>query len=339
MGRQARPVTEFYRYSSREMLSQAGERTLIPLVIPKGVGHINTCIAYAFKDRASLLDFYSMSISLPIDFRVKSTGMGHANTTLLGQLPILNASDFLRHAIHLRALLLTCLTTHYADLWTECWAPAFRQDRWAKADPRLDNTRFQNLASQWTRASALRTDFERRQAALVEIDVLAAMTLGLDCDELSAIYRIQFPVLRKHEGDTWYDKNGFIVFTNNTQGLPGVGLDRKEWEKERHLDKLTDTGLRIEGIEPSALTLVKEMPHGTVTRTVVDDTIADYRYAYGTFRKDGTEYHCPCPDHPDPIEGPVERNITYVAPFTKCDREEDYRTVWKHFEARMKDEG
>jgi hypothetical protein len=90
--------------------------------------------------------------------------------------------------------------------------------------------------------------------------------------------------------------------------------------------------------EPS-VTVIKDMKSGTVTRTVTDDTIADYRYAYGTFRRDGVTYHGPCPEHPQPIPGPVERDIIYTAPFTKCDREDDYRTVWKHFEARMKDEG
>ena len=75
---------------------------------------------------------------------------------------------------------------------------------------------------------------------------------------------------------------------------------------------------------------IKAMPRGTITRTVTDDTIRDYRYAYDTFRKDGVSYDCPCPDHPTPIEGPVERDITYVAPFTKCDREADYRTAGKN---------
>jgi hypothetical protein len=168
----------------------------------------------------------------------------------------------------------------------------------------------------------------------VEIDVLTAIALGLTCDELCAIYRIQFPVLRQNEADTWYDQNGRIVFTCS-KGLPGVGIERSKWEKETRLDKLIASGLHIDGINSSDFSTIKEMPRGTVTRTVTDDTIADYRFAYGTFRKDGVQYHCPCPDHPEPIEGPVERDITYVAPFTKCDREEDYRTAWKHFEERL----
>jgi len=32
--------------------------------------------------------------------------------------------------------------------------------------------------------------------------------------------------------------------------------------------------------------------------------------------------------------GPVDRTIVYEAPFDRCDREEDYATVWAAFEGR-----
>ncbi|MBX3192897.1 MAG: hypothetical protein KF819_38285 [Labilithrix sp.] len=45
---------------------------------------------------------------------------------------------------------------------------------------------------------------------------------------------MQFPVLQQYERETFYDRNGRIVFTTN-KGLPGVGLDRKEWQQVMHL--------------------------------------------------------------------------------------------------------
>jgi hypothetical protein len=270
--------------------------------------------------------------SLPFDFWLKTTGKSDLWEGSIGQVLVIPSSKILQGGGR-RILMLNCLTSHYANLWIACWDPDFQNEGWAKIDPRLDNDCFRMLTPQWTRDCALHTDFERRQT-LVEIDVLASMALGLTCDELCAIYRIQCPVLRQNEADTWYDQNGRIVFTCS-KGLPGVGLDRLQWEKQSNLDKLIASGLRIDGINPSDFSTIKEMPYGTVTRTVTDDTIADYRFAYGIFRKDVVQYNCPCPDHSEPIEGPVERDITYVAPFTKCDREEDYRTAWKHFEERL----
>ena len=50
------------------------------------------------------------------------------------------------------------------------------------------------------------------------------------------------------------------------------------------------------------------MQSGTVERTITDDTQPG---------------------------GPVERTITYEAPFNRCDREEDYRVAWAEFEKRL----
>ena len=85
------------------------------------------------------------------------------------------------------------------------------------------------------------------------------MSLGITLDELKIIYKIQFPVLRSYEADTWYDKNGRIVFTNN-KGLTGVGLDRKTWNLIRDM-KLGESYTQIITDDT--------MPGGPVERTIV----------------------------------------------------------------------
>ncbi|MBC8550620.1 MAG: N-6 DNA methylase [Candidatus Brocadiales bacterium] len=53
---------------------------------------------------------------------------------------------------------------------------------------------------------------------------------------------------------------------------------------------------------------IKDMKTGTVERKIMDDTIPG---------------------------GPIERTITYEAPFDRCDREADYRIAWAEFEKRL----
>ncbi|MDD2496870.1 MAG: class I SAM-dependent DNA methyltransferase, partial [Desulfitobacteriaceae bacterium] len=55
---------------------------------------------------------------------------------------------------------------------------------------------------------------------------------------------------------------------------------------------------------------IKDAKSGTFTRTIIDDTMPG---------------------------GPIERTIEYVAPFDRCDREQDYEIAWAFFEERFKD--
>ena len=313
----ARRVTDFYRVVNREMVASSNERTFIAALAPKDVALINTVVATAFRCPLDGLDFAALSMSLVLDFFIKTTGTGHVNVALLGRLPILgdDCPPSLRGALRLRALGLSCLTTHYADLWEEvCTAPlsedpfhrhldAFTADAWTRADARLPRTFFAGLTPTWNRDIALRTDLVRRQA-LVEIDVLTALALGLTLDELLTIYRVQFPVMRQYEADTWYDANGRIVFTAS-KGLPGVGLPRKaiRGDGSYTLDTSThqDTNIAL-GWED-----VRHIEAGTIRRRVADNTQPG---------------------------GPVQRHIEYVAPFTCCDREQDYRVAWEAFASR-----
>lgn len=231
---------------------------------------------------------------------IAAYGIAHVNFSTNMLFPLLEGSH--HKDIVLRALLLNCLTDHYSDLWKSCFLIDFSMDTWAKSDPRLSPVRFTSLTPEWTWDTPLRTDYERRQA-LVEIDVLTAMALGMTLQQLKTIYRIQFPVLQSYEADTWYDANGRITFTNN-RSLTGVGFTRTEWENAGAVQPIKRGDAPWDGI-------MKHAPAGYVfARTITDDTIPG---------------------------GPVQRTIEYAAPFDRCDREQDYETAWKFFEEKYKE--
>ena len=296
------------------MVGPSAERTLITALIPRETAHVHTVVGSVFRDAGTCLDFAALSLSLVLDFFVKSTGIGHVQRAWLNRLPILtdDCHPRLRAALRLRALRLSCLTVHYADLWRAACRAAlprarascldtFRADAWTRRDDRLPAD-FRGLPTDWRRGVALRTDYARRRQALVEIDVLAATALGLTLDELLTIYRVQFPVLRQYEADTWYDAAGRIAFTAS-KGLPGIGLPRRAirgdtaWTLRRH-------GAGGESHMALGWEDVCGIRDGVITRRITDDTLSG---------------------------GPRQREIEYHPPFDRCDREEDYRTAWEVF--------
>jgi len=226
---QGLPVTAFYRHANRRRVPPTGERSLVPVILPPGPAHVHAVFSIVFKDLSTTVLFSGLSSSLPFDFFVKASGKADLYEELLAALPLPRS---LQRQISARTLRLNCLTRHYAELWTELWPAVFRKQSftWAKKDHRLLDSI--NLPQKWTLAVPLRTPYERRQA-LVELDALAALSLGLTPHELCTIYRVQFPVLRQYENETFYDQRGKIVFTVS-KGLTGVGLNRKEWEQVRH---------------------------------------------------------------------------------------------------------
>lgn len=293
-------VASYYRLVNREMIGPSSERTLMTAIIPPGVAHVHTVLGHAFRSAREMVVFAGATFSVVADYRVKSTGMGHANTSLVSQLPL---PVEWQPALAVRALVLSCLSTHYADLWEQVYDLAFTDQRWSQPDnPRLPQDFWQNLSSDWTRHCALRTDYARRMA-LVEIDVLVAQALGLTLDELLLIYRVQFPVMQQYERDTWYDINGRIVFTNS-KGLVGVGLPRHGARSQPPTRIVYPDGRSERGNH--GWEDIRHVPDGTrIEQTIEDDTLPN---------------------------GPHTRTRTYTAPFALANREEDYRKAWTFFQ-------
>lgn len=222
--------TQEYRLACRKMVDIEGERTLMAALIPPQMGHTNGIIGFAFAREQTLLMALGAFCSLPYDFFIKVCGKGNLQMNTAGMLPLLDQKHPLAVELMCRAALLNCLTEHYAPFWGRVYEEGFQRAGWSREDPRLDPGRFRRLSRAWGMDTPLRTAYARRQA-LVELDVLAAMMLGMTLEQLLSAYRIQFPTLQQHERDTYYDAAGQIVYAKN-HALTGVGVKRQEFEQE-----------------------------------------------------------------------------------------------------------
>ena len=273
---------DYYKVAYRLMTGGgSGERTLTAAILPPKSSHLVTAITTVFDNIQDTTELAGLSASIVLDFFIKVIGCGAIHATRVESFP-LGIADKYKSALYSRTLLLNCLTKHYSDLWEEMWRDEYKQETWSISDSRLKP--FATLTPQWQWDIPLRNYFERRQA-LVEIDVIAAMALGLSLQDLEMIYTIQFPVLQQNENDTWYDSEGKIVFTCS-KGLTGVGLDRPTWNT------------------------IKDQSTGETYTHTIDPAKSEL---YG-----GTQQ-------------------TFAAPYTRCNRIEDYRRAWAHFEAIFMD--
>lgn len=268
-----------YKLISSGRISQAGERSLqASLSIPFS-SHIDSITSFNFSLEIQNIKLAGLFSSIPYDFYLKTTGNPRLHKSTALKIPF-ELKNLFENALLTRTLILNCINSYFKNLWENNYKAVFKEETWSKKDKRLKP--FNTLTQEWQWATPLRNWFERRQA-LVEIDVITAMALGLTLEELILIYNVQFPVLQQNEDDTWYDTTGNIVFTCS-KGLIGVGVDRPIWDTIKDL-KAGDT---------------------------YEHTIEKSELYYG-------------------------KKVTYHAPFDKCDRVEDYKTAWAHFEKVFKE--
>ncbi|MBQ3143440.1 MAG: class I SAM-dependent DNA methyltransferase [Akkermansia sp.] len=250
-----------FKVSFRAMLPPSNERTLIGALTCAGTAHVNAVRSVTTAHSVDMLAIASITQSLIGDYYIKFIGATNLHY-LWSQLPLLPP----KAAMNLRVLALNCLTVHYDAFWRDVWQDEYRCGHWYGDDARLPHDFWANLTPEWQRHCALRNDFARRWA-LCELDVLVAREIGLTLEELCEAYRIQFPVMRQYEADTWYDRNGRVVFTCS-KGLVGLGLDRKTWDSIKE--------------KPAVFTYAKTytdntLPTGPVERTIVYEAPFDRR--------------------------------------------------------------
>ena len=283
-------LLDHYKVGFRKMVNLSGERSLICAVLPRRTAHIHGVISIEERDRNYTVDMAALCSSIVMDFYWKTIATQNITESRLATFPFGIKKKF-KSAMYSRTLMLNCLNKYYDDLWSGCWCESFRTDSWSLEDARLKP--FSELTPSWNHDTPLRNHFERRQA-LVEIDVLAAMSFGLSLEDLEFIYDIQFPVLRQNEDDAWYDQKGNVVYSVSLC-KKGVGVDRATWN------------------------------------TIRGEQLSDNIYQGAT-----SSYIHTVPVEKSELYGGEQ--VTYYAPYTRCDRIADYQRAWTFFEERFKNE-
>lgn len=207
------PARNHYRIAWRRMAANTGERTLIPAVVPPGTAHVHPVNSSAARSGVDLVVAEGVASSLVSDFEIRTMPKADIHPSTFERLALPSLDHPLIPALIHRTLRLNCLTNAYADLWAECWDTAFTIDSWTATDH--THTTLGSVAPDWSVDTPLRRDSDRRQA-LVEIDALVALMLGIPAEQLCMVYRTQFPVLNENDlglgkAKYFYDANGRVI--------------------------------------------------------------------------------------------------------------------------------
>ncbi|WP_328489498.1 class I SAM-dependent DNA methyltransferase [Streptomyces zaomyceticus] len=209
-----RPYSTFFRLAWRSMIAFNTSRSLQAALIPPGPAHVHAAHSLAFEeDRLTVLNsgFWA---SLPMDYLLRITGRSNLGINEARKMPAADPKHPLASSLLLRTLRLNALTIHYAPLWTELFDPQWSgYEDWANPGWTRLSPLAGGLKPKWEYTTPLRTEHERR-AALVELDALVGVWLGISADQLVAIYRTRFPQLYDFEMGTYFDANGRKVAAN-----------------------------------------------------------------------------------------------------------------------------
>ncbi|MCX5115968.1 class I SAM-dependent DNA methyltransferase [Micromonospora sp. NBC_00362] len=203
-----RPYTDYYRLAWREMVPLTTERSLFAAIIPPGPTHIHAVRSMVVGDERETALHAAFWAALPLDYLLRITGRGHLDVNNAGAMPAPDPEHPLAAAALLRVLRLNCVTQAYAPLWQRLFDKKWEVEDWAVQWPALPEAQVLGEVDRaWTWQLPLRTERARR-SALVELDALIAVWLGIGDDELLSMYSARFPVLNEYESAMWFDGNG-----------------------------------------------------------------------------------------------------------------------------------
>ncbi|MFI0411325.1 class I SAM-dependent DNA methyltransferase [Actinomadura sp. 3N508] len=263
-----RRYTEFYRLAWRKMIPFATERSLFAALIPPGPAHIDAVSSMALADDLGTAMAAGFFAALPLDYLLRIAGKANFVAADARAMPAADPSHPLAPALLLRTLRLNCLTSAYADLWRDLYDPVWTDEDWAVDWPGLAPLNTPTaLTPEWHYGTPLRTERERR-AALVELDAMVALWLGMTAEQLVAIYRSRYPVLSDYEAQTWFDANGRKLAGNHN--THGYGQTREHFKQlQDHLDPEINA----------------PAPNGYEAPFYKPDREAEYRTAHTAFAK------------------------------------------------------
>lgn len=262
-----------------KMLNLTNARTLQSAIYPAKCTHINSVVSLTFNNDIDLLKTASLTSSIVYDFIIRNKGISNLYEEVLRSMPSVWNETFTTNIIS-RTLRLNCISEMYKDFWEDNYFKDINSIQWSKKHNALFP--WSKLTSKYSSDVKINNFYEMR-LLLVEIDVLVAMSLKLNLQDLIQIYQVQFSVDQQNENETYYDQFGNIVYTSN-KSYSTIGVNRSDWENIKDL-KTSETYLH---------------------------TISNSELYRG-------------------------KQIIYHAPFYKCDRVEDYKTAWKHFEEVFKE--
>ena len=239
------------RVAWRRMTATNTERGLHAALLPPGPTHFYTVLTLALTDNRQTSTVAGLWASLPLDYLVKVSGKADITVDLARQFPTPVSHPLTTPLLH-RALRLNCLIRDYALIWDELYDTTWAADTWTATDSHA-TVPLGSASNTWSMQTPLRTDYDRRMA-LVEIDALVALMLGLTAEQLCAMYRSQFAVLRKYEWDMFFAPDGHQIGTlTHNRGVRQTEDETelaKAWRKAKLNPEEPDPEIPADWIKP-----------------------------------------------------------------------------------------